>query len=341
MVDIDKFSQSKECYYKGEHYAVRDNGAVFRFPREGKRIRKDDNNWTWGTKNPQNGYMLLGSHRIHIIVAIAFYGEKDSKIYVVDHIDTNRCNNRVENLRWLTRLENVLLNPVSRKKITFLCGGDIINFIKNPSCLRIKTGEDKAFEWMRTVSAEEAQIAYRNVIRWASTPSTPNKRETQITPDDEIAKSTSISSWILEPRQYRVRETETLFYKAKSPDNALQMKWKTPTDFPCCPTIIGENPLLEYFNNLKTGTVFSSNVYSNYIVTGAVMIDNNSTILVMSENLKDDVIKPYSLSKIYFSGTQFIHESIQTFFTLEGTQKQFTLLQGLEWTGGDSIDDYC
>ncbi|WP_294143305.1 HNH endonuclease signature motif containing protein [uncultured Sanguibacteroides sp.] len=34
-------------------------------------------------------------------------------IYVVDHIDTNRQNNRIENLRWLTKLENVLLNPIS------------------------------------------------------------------------------------------------------------------------------------------------------------------------------------------------------------------------------------
>lgn len=344
MVDIDNFSQVKECHYKGEHYAVRDNGAIFRFSRKGKRIRRDDNIWTWGNKNSQNGYMLLGSHRVHIIVATAFYGEKDSKIYVVDHVDTNRCNNRVENLRWLTRLENVLLNPVSRKKIAFLCGGDIMNFIKNPACLKDLAEQDKSFEWMRTVTQEEAQNAYNNVMRWTSLTSVSDKENMRTATIDTNPKDTSTSSWIFKPQQHTVHssidETETIFYKAKSPDNALQMKWKTPTNFPCCPAEIGNNPLLEYYNNLKAGAVFSSNEFSNFIVSESIMIDNNTTILVMAENIKP-AIKPYALSKIYFSGIQFIHENLHTFFTKDDAQKRYTLLQGLEWTGEDSIDDYC
>ncbi|MBQ5790819.1 MAG: HNH endonuclease, partial [Thermoguttaceae bacterium] len=34
--------------------------------------------------------------------ATAFYGAHDPTKFVVDHKDTNRCNNRVENLRWFT-----------------------------------------------------------------------------------------------------------------------------------------------------------------------------------------------------------------------------------------------
>ena len=43
--------------------------------------------------------------------------------------------------------------------------------------------------------------------------------------------------------------------------------------------------------------------------------------------------------KIMLDGL-FIHTG-HTFFTKEGAEKQFTLAQGLEWTGEDSIDDYC
>lgn len=48
-------------------------------------------------------------------IATAFHGEPPSPQYVVDHIDTNCRNNRPENLRWLTRLENALMNPITRK----------------------------------------------------------------------------------------------------------------------------------------------------------------------------------------------------------------------------------
>jgi hypothetical protein len=36
---------------------------------------------------------------------------------VVDHLNTNRRNNRVENLRWVTRRENITSNPKTRRRI--------------------------------------------------------------------------------------------------------------------------------------------------------------------------------------------------------------------------------
>lgn len=156
MVDVNDYVQEKSCTYKGEIYSVRDNGAVMRITPEGKRPRPLDGYWNFGTKNPTNGYMTIGGHRVHIIVATAFYGERNSKVYVVDHIDTNRCNNRVENLRWLTKLENILLNEFTRQKIESICGS-VENFLENPSLLRGYEYQDKNFEWMRTVSKEEAE----------------------------------------------------------------------------------------------------------------------------------------------------------------------------------------
>lgn len=170
MVDVNEYTREITCEYKGEVYSVRDNGAVMRHAREGKKARKLDNVWTFGTKDKTRGYMMISSHRVHIVVAKAFIpGNEDGKM-VVDHIDTNRCNNRVENLRWLTKLENVLLNEATLKRVTYLCGGDINKFIENPSCLQDLTGDNQDIMWMRTVSAEEAKLAFARISSWAKRP---------------------------------------------------------------------------------------------------------------------------------------------------------------------------
>ena len=172
---INDYKEIKECVYKDEHYSVRDNGAVMRHLREGKKPRRDDGVWTFGIKSSQNGYMHIGSHRVHIIVATAFLGERDSKIYVVDHIDTNRCNNRVENLRWFTKLENALNNEITRNKIIYICGS-LEAFIENPGILRerLKSVNEPSLDWMRTVTREEAAIAYENLKQyWAEQAKNP------------------------------------------------------------------------------------------------------------------------------------------------------------------------
>lgn len=40
---LDIYSEVRECDYKGEHYSVRDNGAIMRHPK--KQIRPNDNQW--------------------------------------------------------------------------------------------------------------------------------------------------------------------------------------------------------------------------------------------------------------------------------------------------------
>ena len=121
-VDVNDFTQEKECIFKGEHFSVRDNGAVFRHQRNGKRARPNDNKWTFGKENSANPYLHISNIRIHRIVATAFHGDPPDPKYVVDHIDSNCRNNRPENLRWLTRLENALKNPATRKKIEYSTG---------------------------------------------------------------------------------------------------------------------------------------------------------------------------------------------------------------------------
>ena len=249
--------------------------------------------------------MYLGSHRIHIIVATAFHGENDSKKYVVDHIDTNRSNNRKENLRWLTRLENALLNPVTVKKIEYLCGGDITKFLKDPSCLRNVAPKNQDVAWMRTVSSEEAKNAYTNVMRWASKQNTYNSNYTR---NDNINKNVDTEkSWIFEKanKSFQIDEIINKFTKAIYPENALQLDWRTPTRFLCCPVNYGESPIIDYYNALNKNAVFSENRYGAHTVMDAALIEENAAIIVLTKNVDLTAVKQYALAKVYYSGGNF------------------------------------
>lgn len=157
---LNDFTEERECDYKGEKYSVRDNGAVMRHAREGKATRKYDEMWTFGKPNDK-GYACIANVQVHRIVATAFHGAAPSPQHVVDHIDTNRQNNRPTNLRWLTKLENILLNDFTRKKIIYLCGS-VESFLENPSQLKGNESLDPNFSWMRAVTQAEAANTLEN-----------------------------------------------------------------------------------------------------------------------------------------------------------------------------------
>ncbi len=164
---LDTYTLDLECNYKGERYSVRDNGAVLKHPNN-KRTRPTDNKWTFGKQNSRNGYMFIASVRIHQIVATAFHGVPPTKEYVVDHIDTNRANNRPENLRWVTRMENVLINPITVKRIESICNCNIEDFVTSPQkYTHLLSNAPTDIQWMRTVSSEQAEECLRNLTNWA------------------------------------------------------------------------------------------------------------------------------------------------------------------------------
>ncbi len=55
-MNVNDFQEQRECIYKDEQYAVRDNGAIYRYAREGKRLRKDD----------ETGHLEKLTHKINI-----------------------------------------------------------------------------------------------------------------------------------------------------------------------------------------------------------------------------------------------------------------------------------
>ena len=75
MVEINDFHEERFCTYKDEEYLVRDNGSVLRKSRPNQRVRKMDDEWTFGKLNNKTGYLEIATVRVHRIVAVAFHGE--------------------------------------------------------------------------------------------------------------------------------------------------------------------------------------------------------------------------------------------------------------------------
>lgn len=348
---LDVFDCEKQCEYKGRIYIVRDNGAICRLPKEGGRISKWDNVWTFGTKNSDAYMIFTGNIRVHQVVCTAFNGPEPYPQMVVDHIDTNRCNNRPENLRWVTRLENALNNPYTRKKIEFLCGS-IEAFLENPSIIRDKV-LSKNLDWMRTVSKEEAAICKRNMDRWANQDSKPSSGKgigDYVFSKEIEEKATKWNGSFLydnhEDRDNKevhsteytnVEETPSII-DSLTP-GAKQKNWSTPTEFPQCPSEITSSPLQDYLIKLSKGVIYSQNKYNYSCVYAAAMAKDCSHFSVLTEISSDPT--NYVLSEVTFENGEFIHESIRTFFTEEGANKYYTLSLGNEWTGGDVLEDGC
>lgn len=67
------------------------------------RIR--DNGILREPKVKENRYIKVGSERLHRVVAKLFIPNPENRPFI-DHIDRNKHNNRVDNLRWCTPKEN-------------------------------------------------------------------------------------------------------------------------------------------------------------------------------------------------------------------------------------------
>lgn len=332
-ISIEDFQKEVECVYKGERYSVRDNGAVLRHCFEGKRLRPYDNKWTFGKPNGNTGYLEIVCVPVHRIVAVSFHGEPPTKKHVVDHIDTNKRNNRPENLRWVTRLENILLNPITAKRIELICGS-VEAFLENPSKFRDKF-PDPNFQWMCTVSKEESQASLERLTSWAKSDNRPSGGSL----GEWIFNRTSFNRTSLQNKPVEEIPDIPDFIMAKT-INAAQRDWRTPSEFPCCPKDISEEPLETYAENLKIDSVFCHNDLYTSLVYNKAISDDRQTLIVMTK-FKKELVKSWALAKITFEDGLFVHTSIKSFFTKEGAEKQFTLAQGLDWTGEDSIDDYC
>ena len=373
-ISIDDYKEIKDCIYKDEHYSARDNGAVLRHQREGMRKRKLDGVWSFGTPNFATGYMDFCGERVHRIVATAFHGPAPSDQYVVDHIDTNRQNNRPDNLRWLTKLENILNNEITRKKVELICGS-IEAFLENPSLLYGYETEDKNFSWMRNVRPEEAKNCLENWSHWArtaapnpdykkadnhvgdwiygSTPraNQPNFHNTEpvkidssptiADSQDDYSEGVTIDTneWLNQTfgaeRKEEKKEDDDWF---ESLTPSAKQSWWTKTEFPCCPSEVTEDGLERYQDNLKEGKPFSVNTYATYYVIDSKVVKEKNMLAVLSTNNEGEVFGAYSLAVVKIDKGKYGHVSLRRFGDKETAKHFYKLIIGEEkWSDDDEI----
>lgn len=361
---LNVFDCEMQCEYKGRHYLVRDNGAILRLPKEGCKPNANDNKWTFGTKNESTGYkMFTSAIRVHQVVCTAFHGEAPEPNMVVDHKDTNRCNNRPENLRWFTRIENALNNEATRKKIIFHCGS-VEAFIEDPTILRNKALPPD-ISWMRTVSKEEAAACKKHIDEWAkkesTTVSTGKGIDDWVFFDNIMRKTLPVEdglpyygftphekqkTWEEQKKEIeelnRQHHLEMFGLKDSLTPGAKQLDWKMPTEFLQCPSGDQERSLSQYLKNLEPGKEFLKNSYiDKETVLEAEINEKENALYVLCYQPDNPMGKNWALCRITLEDGYFVHQSKGTFFEEAGGQKNFTLAMGREWTGGDVMDDFC
>lgn len=316
---IDIFENEATVEYRGESYRVRDNGAVLRLPKKRPKGRPLDEEWTFGRQDSATKYMHLSGERVHRIVCTAYHGEPPTAQHVVDHIDTNRANNRSENLRWVTRLENILLNPISARRIE-LVYGSIEAFFADPARAKLEN-EYPDITWMRTVSKEEASQTRDRLTQWANS--------------GRLPRGGALGEWLFGPTSQAKQSSPSDEYESLTP-SVVQVRWKTPTEFPLCPKSVTDDALQKYENDLRFGVVFAKNDFYQSVVVQCSL--NDDKLIVLTHDPVDRAMKAWAVAQIFVRGELFYHCSERQYFSLQGALKTFCELTDDDYN--HSIDEY-
>jgi len=106
----------KDCYFNSK-YECSNHGKIRNkiTKRELKSWSANGYKYTWLGSIKVNNETKKIKSSVHRIIASSFLGfEKDKEI---DHIDRNKANNRLDNLRWVTKSENGMNKDVKNYRI--------------------------------------------------------------------------------------------------------------------------------------------------------------------------------------------------------------------------------
>jgi len=112
-----------------------------------------------------------------------------------------------------------------------------------------------------------------------------------------------------------------------------------PTKFYCIPQQVTDNPLRAYYDNTQIGMLFASNSYAKPFVFDKVISQDGKYFVIMGKDIYG-AVKPWVIYAISWNGKNFYHK-VFGHFDYESALKDFTILQGKEWLGGETLSDQC
>ena len=298
----------KEITYKEESYSVKNSGEILRHSRLGKRTRKDDEIWTFGTSIDDKGFYNIGTHKVHAIVATAFCGEQQTKQHVIFHKNYNKKDNRAENLLWVTKFQFHVLQPNVRSQLLIISKKkkfeEVLEDFEN-----VKSILPQNLFWMQNISQEEVNRA----------------------------------SELYKKLKFEEKYDYTEFKDVKSLNkNAVQRNnWWTKNEFPCCPKDSIKNTLEDYYNNLQENKIFCKNPHYKSKICKFQFNKEKTSIIIKCTDAEKESVKPWKLAEITYENNIYIHKNLGTFFSEDGVDKYYTIALGEEWTGGNVFDDFC
>ena len=152
-------------------YYVTKSGKVISIKVKGGQGKIDETNpREHNYKKDKDGYLevLLSNnskrkyYRIHRLIWETFYGDIPMDL-TVDHIDGNKTNNNIENLRLLTREENARIansNKQSKKAFEYEVNG----IIKTRKMIEQEFGISRKFWYNSKNKINEVDYIYKDII---------------------------------------------------------------------------------------------------------------------------------------------------------------------------------
>ena len=205
---------------------------------------------------------------------------------------------------------------------------------------------------MRTVSKDEAQRTYDRLLEWSKSGSLYSGgelgewvyKERAAKPISEPEASPSaISSQIDEwRRQGELRhsnynsyrpEIKKIYFESNT-STALQVEWRTRTDFPLCPEKVCEDVLEIYQSAMKFGEIFSRDDYGcSKIVQSNVTED----ALIVLTRLHEEHPKNWAVAHLSADEEFVYHKNLGAFLELQGALKEYCICTGESYD--ESLDD--